>query len=84
MLSSSQIRAARAFLGISQAEFAEISDISVRTIAKIELDEKAAENADQKTMRKIKGAFESKGIKFSSSEEKDGVIVFGVKCYQTK
>lgn len=84
MLSSSQIRAARAFLGISQAELAESSDISARTIAKIEIDEKAAENADQKTIRKLKTAFENKGIKFTVSEEKDGTAVFGIKFYQGK
>ena len=68
MLSSSQIRAARALLNISQTELAKLSQVSTRTIARIETDEEEAMNANQKTIRKLKKTLEEAGIAFETNE----------------
>ena len=60
MLNARQIRAARAWLGISQDDLAEASLVSKRTIAGIEL----GQSANDRTLRDIQQALEDRGIEF--------------------
>jgi len=61
MISVEQVRAARAWLGISQQELADAAGIEVRTIHRIE---HGFRGATERTLRRIKTAFEAKGIVF--------------------
>ncbi|MDA9433708.1 helix-turn-helix domain-containing protein [Bradyrhizobium sp. CCBAU 51627] len=61
MISVEQVRAARAWLGISQQEVADAAGIEVRTIYRIE---NGFRGATERTLRRIKTAFEAKGIVF--------------------
>ena len=71
MLTSSQIRAARGLLSISQLELSCKSGISIKTIQKMETE--GTENSNFSTIRKIKNYFENKNIKFISARQKDGL-----------
>ena len=73
MLTSSQIRAARGCLNISQIEIAREIGISTNTLFRLESDEALIERANIATIKKIKLFFESRGIKFLSSPKGDGV-----------
>lgn len=72
MLTSSQIRGARAFLNISQNELSEKSGVSFRTIQNLEHSDELVLKANFETLRKVKGFFEEEGIKFIPPREKDG------------
>ena len=72
MLTSSQIRAARGCLNMSQIELARETGISTNTIFRLEGDEKLLEKANLSTIKKIKSFFEDQGIKFLASPEGDG------------
>jgi len=84
MLTSAQIRAARAFLGISQSELTSLSGISISTIKKFESSDQSLQVASYRTIKKIQTAFEDKGIKFLSAKEDDGVSGVGLRYYQNK
>jgi predicted transcriptional regulator len=60
MVNARQIRAARAWLGISQDDLATASLVSKRTIAGIEL----GQSANDRTLRDIQKALEDRGIEF--------------------
>jgi predicted transcriptional regulator len=63
MLSSSQIRGARAILRLGQAELAEAADISLETVKRIEsMEGELKIRLD--TLTKIKTALEKAGIEF--------------------
>ncbi len=81
MLFSAQIRAARALLGISQDELAKISDISSFTIKKMEISQENLDNANQKTVKKIKNALEKRGIRFLQPKENGGISGIGVRYF---
>ena len=61
MISIEQIRAARSWLGISQEELAEAAELEVKTIQRIE---NGFQGATERTLRKLRRAFEAKGIDF--------------------
>jgi transcriptional regulator with XRE-family HTH domain len=61
MISIEQIRAARSWLGISQQELAEAAELEVKTIQRIE---NGFEGATERTLRKLRKAFEARGIDF--------------------
>lgn len=63
MITGSQIRAARAALGMSGAELAEQSEISLRTVSKIEAVN-GLPDARISTVTKLKMVLESVGIEF--------------------
>lgn len=63
MITSEQIRAARALLRMEQRQLAELSGVSVRTIARFELLPGPLKATFQTGM-KIKEALESRGIEF--------------------
>ena len=68
ILFSSQIRAARAFLKLSQSELARLADLSPQTITTLEKNDEAIEKAAVQTIMKIKNIFENNGIKFLEPE----------------
>jgi predicted transcriptional regulator len=82
MLFSAHIRAARALLGISQDELAKISYVSSFTIKKMEISQENLDNANQKTVKKIKNALEKKGIRFLQSKENEGINGIGVRYFR--
>lgn len=61
MVNGSQIRAARAWLSLSQDQLAEITGVAKRTIARIEQNLTVPHD---RTLRDIQQALESKGIVF--------------------
>lgn len=61
MISVEQIRAARAWLNISQQELADASNVEVRTIYRIE---SGFRGATDRTLEKIRNAFEKRGLEF--------------------
>ncbi|MBR0994530.1 helix-turn-helix transcriptional regulator [Bradyrhizobium japonicum] len=61
MISVEQIRAARAWLNISQQELADASNVEVRTIYRIE---SGFRGATERTLEKIRKAFELRGLEF--------------------
>lgn len=82
MIFSSQIRAARGLLSISQVELAAESGLSLQTIKNLEQDEEAVKKASLMTVEKIKNTLENKGVRFTFSKERDekgGFLEVGVK-----
>jgi transcriptional regulator with XRE-family HTH domain len=78
---SAQLRAARGFLKISQAELAMATGLSLPTIKGLEAEDEAIEKANLATIRKVKEALEIRGIKFTFSKggEGDQISEVGVK-----
>lgn len=63
MITSEQVRAARALLRMEQRELADLSGVSLRTVARLEL-EKGPIRGTFQTVTKIKEALEKRGIEF--------------------
>jgi transcriptional regulator with XRE-family HTH domain len=68
MLTSEQIRAARAMLRIEQRELAERSGVSLETVKRIERTPGAI-SAYTGTVDKLRRALESAGIEFSDGDQ---------------
>ena len=66
MLTSGQMRAARAFLGWTARELAERSNVHVTTIQRIERGTGPA-RANSETIWRIQGVLESAGIEFHTN-----------------
>jgi transcriptional regulator with XRE-family HTH domain len=77
MVNEKQCRAARAWLGISQNELADISGVSPRTIAHFESGRRVPHD---RTLRDLREAFERSGFEFLFE---DGVGV-GVRYRKPK
>jgi transcriptional regulator with XRE-family HTH domain len=74
-ISIEQIKAARAILGISAAELAELSGVGATTIRRYEMGD-GMPNANLRNITKIKSLFESQGIEFIGDPLKSpGVIL---------
>jgi transcriptional regulator with XRE-family HTH domain len=82
---SAQLRAARGFLKISQAELALASGLSLPTVKHLESDDEAINRANLMTVRKIKEVLEGRGIKFTFSKDSDRnqISEIGVKLLLT-
>jgi len=61
MINEKQCRSARAWLGLSQEELAELSKVSARTIAHFEAGNRVPHD---RTLRDIQSAFVEMGIEF--------------------
>lgn len=61
MINEKQCRSARAWLGLSQEELAELSKVSARTIAHFEAGNRVPHD---RTLRDIQSAFAQMGIEF--------------------
>jgi transcriptional regulator with XRE-family HTH domain len=74
MLYAPQIRAARALLGWSQDRLADVSDVGVATIRRIETLAGLV-TGNVSTQLKIKQAFERAGIRFIDADASGGIGV---------
>jgi DNA-binding XRE family transcriptional regulator len=83
MLSSGQIRAARAMIDMSQIELSNITGIHYTTLQRIEKDDEGIQKAEYKTLKKIKDTLENKGIKFLNPSEKNSIDGIGIRYYPT-
>ena len=79
ILFSSQIRAARAFLKLSQTELAKLANLSPQTITTLEKNDEAIEKAAVQTITKIKNIFENNGIKFLYPKEEKSINGIGIE-----
>ena len=70
MIQSSQIRAARALLGYSQADLSELASVSATTIKRLEGTSTIRGAAE--TLWKIQTALEGAGIEFIPADETKG------------
>ena len=70
MIEAAQIRAARALLGLGQVELAELAELGVNTVKRVELSEEITGSA--RTLWKIQTALESAGVEFISADETKG------------
>lgn len=64
MITSFQIRAARACLNISQASVARETEISTSTINRLEVAQEFVDNAGLNTLKKLIKFFEDQGVEF--------------------
>jgi transcriptional regulator with XRE-family HTH domain len=70
MVVPSQIKAARALLGLSQGELAELAAIGAATVKRIEATQEIRGSAD--TFWKIQTALEKAGVEFIPADEMKG------------
>lgn len=77
MITSFQIRAARACLNISQAMVAHETEISTATINRLEIAQENVDSAGLNTLKKLITFFEKNGVEFVSenSERNKGAGV---------
>jgi transcriptional regulator with XRE-family HTH domain len=71
MITSEQIRAARALLGINQDELAQSASVGVATIRRIETGRGMA-GGNMRTLWKIRSALEDAGVKFLDQSTSSG------------
>jgi transcriptional regulator with XRE-family HTH domain len=71
---SSQIRAARGMLKMSQLELSLETGLSLPTIKNIETEDEAIKKAKFSSITKIKEALEAKGIEFIFNKDESGKI----------
>jgi transcriptional regulator with XRE-family HTH domain len=84
MLSTCQIRAARALLRWSAEELAKSSGIGVATIRRIELTE-GVPSSNARTLERLKRALEAAGVEFIGSAENDpGVRLLTKRLHQVQ
>ena len=67
-ITSGQIRAARALLGMSQSALAQRAVVSVPTIKRCETDSGSAPNVAEPSRAKVIGALEAAGIEFTNGD----------------
>jgi transcriptional regulator with XRE-family HTH domain len=70
MVKAAQIRAARALLGLGQVELAELAELGINTVKRVELSEEVTGSA--RTLWKIQTALESAGVEFIPADETKG------------
>jgi transcriptional regulator with XRE-family HTH domain len=74
MLQTAQIRAARALLGWNQVDLAEVAEVSIATIRRIERQE-GPMMGYVSTLMRIQSAFEQAGIIFLDNDSGGGIGV---------
>jgi transcriptional regulator with XRE-family HTH domain len=70
MIEAAQIRAARALLGLGQVELAELAELGINTVKRVELSEEVTGSA--RTLWKIQTALEWAGVEFIPADETKG------------
>ena len=70
MITAAQIRAARGLLNLSQVQLAEIAQLGIATIKRIEASSEVRGAAS--TLWKIQAALEKAGVEFLSEDESKG------------
>ena len=79
MITSGQIKAARALLGLTTAKLAELSGIGFTTLVRLESFD-GMPSANIKTLDSVKRALESAGIEFiGTPEDRPGVRLITAK-----
>src|SRR5512147_2328146 len=73
MITAAQIRAARGLLNLSQAQLAEMAELGIATIKRIEASSEVRGAAS--TLWKIQAALEEAGIEFLHAEDGGGLGV---------
>ena len=73
MIEAAQIRAARALLGLGQVELAELAELGINTVKRVELSKEITGTA--RTLWKIQTALESAGVEFIPADEIKGAGV---------
>lgn len=68
MIDQKQCRMARAALGISIRELAELAEVGVTTLARFESENEATGAASTRTIQKLQAYFESRGVEFGSGK----------------
>jgi transcriptional regulator with XRE-family HTH domain len=68
MITSGQIRAARALLGLSQAALARAADVSVPTIKRCESDSPNVSGVAVETRDRIRAELERAGVEFTNGD----------------
>lgn len=68
MLTSAQIRAARALVRMEQAKLADAADISVETIKRLERIDGPLDGAKAGTLAAIQRALEEAGVEFTNGD----------------
>lgn len=66
MVTAAQMRAARALIGLSQAELARRAGVSIPTIKRSESDNERASVVSAETLEKIRAALETEGVEFTN------------------
>jgi transcriptional regulator with XRE-family HTH domain len=70
MIAASQIKGARAMLGLSQRELAELASVGLATVQRIELTAEVRGAAE--TIWKIQTALEKAGVEFIPADDTKG------------
>lgn len=86
MLHSIQIRQARATLNMSRVDLCSKVGLSLKTIQRLEEDERELQKANLTTIKKIKNYFIDRGIRFLFPKDEDSSINegIGIKYYESK
>lgn len=66
MVTAAQMRAARALIGLSQAELARRAGVSIPTIKRCESDSQRAAVVSAETQDKIRAVLEAEGVEFTN------------------
>ncbi len=67
-ITAAQLRAARALLGLSQADLARRAGVSVPTLKRCETDSEKAPNVSEATRDQIVAALEAAGVEFTNGD----------------
>ena len=78
MLSSNQIRAARALLGWSGTDLADLSGVGITTLRRYEL-QRGIPSANTSVLMMIKKTLESAGIEFTGDPLVNPGVTLGIK-----
>ena len=70
MITASQIKGARAMLGLSQRDLAELASVGLATVQRIELTAEIRGSAE--TIWKIQTALENAGVRFIPADVTEG------------
>ena len=70
MITASQIKGARAMLGLSQRDLAELASVGLATVQRIELTAEIRGSAE--TIWKIQTALENAGVRFIPADDTEG------------
>jgi len=70
VITASQIKGARAMLGLSQRDLAELASVGIATVQRIELTAEIRGSAE--TIWKIQTALENAGVRFIPADDTEG------------
>ena len=70
MVDASQVKAARALLGISQADLAHLAEVGINTVKRLEISVEVSGSA--RSLWKIQAALEAAGVEFIPADGKKG------------